>query len=185
MYYIEDKDQLVIEDFAMPFGGKLDPKNRWVRLAGIMPWDEIEEIYLRTMSTETGRRAFPSRIAFGSIFIKEYRNFTDEECVSEIQENPYMQYFLGLHEFQQEPLFDPSMMVHFRDLPQISVFGELLNSEVAVFFRLKHQFCPQQHDTTTAIHHSFDHLQFIICPFHKAVAQRRRHCVFHSINVFE
>ena len=114
MYYIEDKDQLVIEDFIMPFGGKLDPRNRWVRLAGIMPWDHIEEIYLRTMSTETGRRAFPSRIAFGSIFIKEYRNFTDEECVVEIQENPYMQYFLGLHEFQQEPLFDPSMMVHFR-----------------------------------------------------------------------
>ena len=27
---------------------------------------------------------------------------------------PYMQYFLGLHVFQQEPLFDPSMMVHFR-----------------------------------------------------------------------
>ena len=114
MYYIEDKDQLVIEDFIMPFGGKLDPKNRWVRLAGIMPWEEIEEIYVRTMNTETGRRAFPSRIAFGSIFIKEYRNFTDVECVEEIQENPYMQYFLGLHEFQREPLFDPSMMVHFR-----------------------------------------------------------------------
>lgn len=38
MYYIEDKDQLVIEDFTMPFGGELDPENRWVRLAGIMPW---------------------------------------------------------------------------------------------------------------------------------------------------
>ncbi len=25
-----------------------------------------------------------------------------------------MQYFLGLHEFTQEPLFDLSMMVHFR-----------------------------------------------------------------------
>ena len=98
----------------MPFGGRLDPKNRWVRLAGIMPWEHIEEIYLRTMSTETGRRAFSSRIAFGSLFIKEYRNFTDEECVAEIPENPYMQYFLGLHEFRQEPLFDPSMMVHFR-----------------------------------------------------------------------
>ena len=114
MYYIEDKDQLVVEDFILPFGGKLDSKNRWVQLAAIMPWDHIEEIYLRTMSTETGRRAIPSRMAFGSIFIKEYRNFTDEECVVEIQENPYMQYFLGLHEFQQEPLFDPSMMVHFR-----------------------------------------------------------------------
>ena len=42
MYYIEDKDQLVIEDFTMPFGGELDPENRWVRLAGIMPWDYIE-----------------------------------------------------------------------------------------------------------------------------------------------
>ena len=114
MYYIEDKDQLVIEDFTMPFGGELDPENRWVRLAGIMPWDYIEEIYLQTMNTETGRRAYPSRVAFGSIFIKEYRNFTEVECVAEIQENPYMQYFLGLHEFQQEPLFDPSMMVHFR-----------------------------------------------------------------------
>ncbi|MGN8889110.1 hypothetical protein ACTNBU_01395, partial [Dysosmobacter sp. HCP28S3_G4] len=57
MYYIEDKDQLVIEDFTMPFGGELDPENRWVRLAGIMPWDYIEEIYLQTMNTETGRRA--------------------------------------------------------------------------------------------------------------------------------
>ena len=114
MYYAEDRNQLVIEDFYMPFGGRLDPKNRWVRLAGIMPWEHIEEIYLRTMSTETGRRAFSSRIAFGSLFIKEYENFTDERCVTAIQENPYMQYFLGLHEFRQEPLFDPSMMVHFR-----------------------------------------------------------------------
>ena len=31
-----------------------------------------------------------------------------------LQENPYMQYFVGLHEFHPEPLFDPSMMVHFR-----------------------------------------------------------------------
>ena len=31
-----------------------------------------------------------------------------------IQENPYVQYYLGLHEFHMEPLFDSSMMVHFR-----------------------------------------------------------------------
>lgn len=104
----------MIEDFAMPFGGTLDPQNRWVRLAGIMPWDHIERIYLESMSVETGRRAISSRIAFGSIFIKESKNLTDAECVAEIQENPYMQYFLGLHEFRQKPLFDSSMMVHFR-----------------------------------------------------------------------
>ena len=31
-----------------------------------------------------------------------------------LQEIPYTQYFVGLHEFHPEPLFDSSMMVHFR-----------------------------------------------------------------------
>lgn len=39
---------------------------------------------------------------------------TDEGTVAAIQENPYMQYFLGLEEFQTEALFDASMMTHFR-----------------------------------------------------------------------
>ncbi|MHB1152684.1 MAG: transposase [Eubacteriales bacterium] len=39
---------------------------------------------------------------------------TDERTVEYIAENPYMQYFLGLPEFKSAPLFDPSMMLHFR-----------------------------------------------------------------------
>ena len=34
--------------------------------------------------------------------------------MQELQENSYMQYFVGLHEFHSELLFDPSMMEHFR-----------------------------------------------------------------------
>ena len=34
--------------------------------------------------------------------------------VTYIQENPYVQYYLGLPEFTEKPLFDPSMMVHSR-----------------------------------------------------------------------
>ena len=98
----------------MPFAGKLDPNNRWVRLSKLMPWEKIEEIYLQAMSIETGREAISARIAFGAIYIKESEHYTDEHAVAALQENPYMQYFLGLHEFHTEPLFDPSMMVHFR-----------------------------------------------------------------------
>ena len=114
MYYRHDYDQMSIEDFFLPFGGRLRKDNRWVRLAAMMPWEYIEEVYAKSMDCETGRRAISSRVAFGAIFIKEYCNLTDEGTVAEIQENPYMQYFLGLHEFQDEPLFNPSMMVHFR-----------------------------------------------------------------------
>lgn len=114
MYYRNDQDQLSMEEFSLPFGGRLLRDNRWVRLAGLMPWEYIEEIYAQNMSGETGRPAISSRIAFGAIFIKEYCHITDEDTVANLQENSYMQYFVGLHEFHPEPLFDPSMMVHFR-----------------------------------------------------------------------
>ncbi len=114
MYYPEDQDQISMEEFSLPFGGRLRKDNRWVRLADIVPWAHIEGIYKQNMSSETGRPALSSRIAFGAIFIKEYDHLTDGRTVEDIQENPYMQYFLGLREFHSEPLFDPSMMVHFR-----------------------------------------------------------------------
>ena len=114
MYQKTDKNQLSIEEFILPFGGRLDEENRWVKLAGIMPWDEIEARYEKNFSEKQGRTAITARVAFGSIYIKEQENLTDEGCVRYIQENPYAQYFLGLGEFRKEPLFDPSMMVHFR-----------------------------------------------------------------------
>lgn len=114
MYISSNADQITIEDFFMPFGGKLLKTNRWVKLASIMPWERIEQIYMESFQSERGRPAISSRIAFGSIFIKENDNLTDEGTVVAIAENPYMQYFLGLTAFQAEPLFDPSMMVHFR-----------------------------------------------------------------------
>ena len=114
MYHRDDSEQLTMEEFFQPFGGRLRKDNRWVCLAGIMPWEYIEDIYTKNLSEETGRPAISSRIAFGAIFIKEFCHLTDEGTVQELQENSYMQYFLGLHEFQAERLFDPSMMVHFR-----------------------------------------------------------------------
>ena len=114
MYHRKDENQLSIEEFYMPFGGKLSKDNRWVRLSAIMPWGHIDDIYAKSMSEETGRPGITSRIAFGAIYIKAYCHITDEETVTNLQENPYMQYFLGLHEFHPEPLFDSSMMVHFR-----------------------------------------------------------------------
>lgn len=72
MYYRDDSEQLTMEEFFQPFGGRLRKDNRWVCLAGIMPWEYIEEIYVKNLSGETGRPAISSRIAFGPIFIKEF-----------------------------------------------------------------------------------------------------------------
>ena len=83
MYCRNDQDHLSLEEFSLPLGGRLLRDNRWMRLAGLMPWEYIEEIYAQNMSSETGRPAISSRIAFGAIFIKEYCHITDEDTVAQ------------------------------------------------------------------------------------------------------
>jgi hypothetical protein len=114
MLKMQDKDQLYLDDFKIQFGGKLRKDNRWVKQAEILPWDVIEEIYAMNFSENTGVKAIPSRIAFGAIYISECEGLTDRKTVEYITENPYMQYFIGLNEYTDEPCFDASMMVHFR-----------------------------------------------------------------------
>ena len=107
-------NQIAIQDFFLPFGGKLDPENRWVKTADLLPWDIIDEFYMANMSEDKGRQSLSSRIAFGACYIRESEDLTDREVVQAVSENPYMQYFLGLLEFTTKPVFDASSMVHFR-----------------------------------------------------------------------
>ena len=100
----------------LPFGGQLSAENRWVKLAQLMPWALVEEIYAGKFKNEKpdGRPPIPARMAFGALQIQAMECFTDEKTVENVSENPYLQYFLKLHTFQTEPLFDSSMMTHFR-----------------------------------------------------------------------
>jgi IS5 family transposase len=103
-------------DFIHPFGGKLPASNRWVKLSQLVPWHNNETLYSKSFAqTKMGAPALSGRIAFGALVIKERLGITDEETVNQIQENPYLQLFLGLHQYVEKPLFDPSMMVHFRN----------------------------------------------------------------------
>lgn len=111
MYKKSNKKQL---SFFLPFGGQLDPENRWVKLSEIIPWDAIEEKYAELFPANCGMPAKPLRMALGALIIKEKCGFSDRETVEQIKENPYLQYFIGLKEFKTEAPFDPSLMVHFR-----------------------------------------------------------------------
>ncbi len=39
------RDQLSFEDFFLPFGGKLAGENRRIKLAELIPWDDLEDDY--------------------------------------------------------------------------------------------------------------------------------------------
>ena len=45
MYRREPRHQLSFEDFFLPFGGKLSGDNRWIKLAELIPWEDLEDDY--------------------------------------------------------------------------------------------------------------------------------------------
>ena len=114
MYRKEHTNQLTFKNFYLPFGGHLCGSNRWVILSEQIPWRQIEEAYGQHFCQDNGCPAKPARIAFGALIIKERLGTSDRETVEQIRENPYLQYFLGLMEYQDTPPFDDSMMTHFR-----------------------------------------------------------------------
>lgn len=111
---IESQLQL-LEDFFLPFGGKLNKDNRWVQLAAMIPWWRAEEKYAKSFKKSMrGQIPLSVRMALGALYIQERMQLDDRETVQQITENPYYQYFLGLPEFQDTPPFHHSLMTHFR-----------------------------------------------------------------------
>lgn len=112
-------------EFKLPFEGKLSPDNRWVILAELIPWLEFEAEYATLFSVEMGAPAKSFRMALGALIIKEKLGISDRETVEQIKENPYLQYFICLGEYRQEPPFDASMLVHFRQRININVVNKV------------------------------------------------------------
>lgn len=114
MYKHSEKQQS-LSGFALPFSGRLSADNRWVKLSGLIPWDQVERLYKANFKNpERGAPAFPARMGFGALLIKEKLGLSDEEAVEHISENPYLQFFCGMKEFNTSQPFDPSMFVCFR-----------------------------------------------------------------------
>ncbi len=108
-------NQLELVGFESPFTQHLDANNRWVRLAKQIPWDKITHVYQRQLKNlVTGAGGINPRVAIGAILIKHMCDLSDRETVQQIQENVFMQYFIGYSGFSYEPVFDPSLFVDLR-----------------------------------------------------------------------
>ena len=70
MYRREHRDQLSFKDFFLPFGGQLSGDNRWIKLAELIPWDELEDDYASQFCQGFGAPAKPFRMALGALIIK-------------------------------------------------------------------------------------------------------------------
>lgn len=125
MYKFKSR-QISFKDLNTPIGMKLNPNNRWVKKAEMIPWDEIEQCYAKLFNNRKGNVAKPLRLALGACIIQAEYGFSDEEVALRIQETAYLQFFCGYSEYNDEKLpFDPSLMVYFRKRLTPEILGEI------------------------------------------------------------
>ncbi len=108
------QNQLSLELFKHPFEQELDKTNRWVKLAAVIPWDELAEIYSQKLDTGSGRKSVDIRMVIAALIVKHKLKLDDRGTVQMISENLYIQYFCGMKVFSTKRPFDPSLFVEIR-----------------------------------------------------------------------
>lgn len=82
--------------FSTPFEQSLNPKNRWVLMERLVPWDEMAKVFFKCMSSNMGRGTVDLRVVMGALLVKHIEDLSDEDTITYIQENIYAQFFVGL-----------------------------------------------------------------------------------------
>lgn len=136
--------QISIEDFIHPFGGTLSKENRWIKLAYLLPWDELVAVYVKSMSQKMGRKAIDPRVAIGTLIIKHIKRMTDEDTTEDIRENPYLQYFLGLKAYSYKQPFTPSLFVSIRRRLGEQAFKELTERFMAHVYKVEQKMASRE-----------------------------------------
>lgn len=112
-----------VDSYTM--ANQLSANNRLVKLAALIPWDELAQIYRRSFHSNFGAPSVDARVVIGALIIKHKLKLDDRGTIELIQENPYMQYFLGFMEFRFEPVFHPSLFVTIRKRLGAEAFDEM------------------------------------------------------------
>jgi len=124
MYKSKDRKTIPLFSELFPFGGKLDSKNRWLKILNLIPWERLESKY-QSYFSDKGRPAKDCRLVIGILLLKHMTGLSDDEIVKQVSENPYMQAFCGLENFVTSPLLNSSSLSKIRKRLSNKYFKEL------------------------------------------------------------
>jgi IS5 family transposase len=92
----------------------IDLDHELVRLAGVIPWDEVAKEFRPMYAPGNGRPAIPTRLMAGLHLLKHTFGLSDEQVVVRWTENPYWQFFCGEEYFRHKLPIHPSQMTRWR-----------------------------------------------------------------------
>ncbi len=118
-------NQLTLAGFETPFAQKLTTENRWVKMAEAIPWDKIVGHYDHLFNAAEGRPPISGRVILGAMMIKHIETLTDRATIQHIQENMFMQYFLGYSSFTNEAPFSATLFVEIRKRLSLKLLSKI------------------------------------------------------------
>lgn len=124
MYKSKGRKTLFLFPELFPFGGKLNESNRWLRIAEVVPWEELEDESRKHFS-DVGRPAKDAHLVVGLLLLKHMTGLSDEALVEEVSENPFMQAFCGFREFVTDEALDSSTLSKLREKLELEFFKQL------------------------------------------------------------
>lgn len=139
-------NQLILVGFETPFDQQLTKTNRWVKLCHLIPWDKIVGQYDRQFTAIEGRPPISGRIVLGALIIKHMLHLTDEETIRQIEENMFMQYFLGYTSFTNESIFSPTLFVEIRKRLNQTIVNSISEIVVAHQKEIETELAQKQKD---------------------------------------
>lgn len=112
-YQSKDRQTGNLFSELLPFGGRLNLENRWIKLHDLVPWAELETIYRKYFSS-LGRPGKDSQLINGLLIVKHLMVMSDEAVVDCFLENPYVQYFCGYDQFVTNREIEASTLARMR-----------------------------------------------------------------------
>ena len=92
----------------------IDPGHSLAKLAKVVDWDRLEEVFGSTFCPDNGRPAISTRLMVALHYLKYTHNLSDADVVEAWVENPYWQYFCGETYFQHQFPIDFSTLSRWR-----------------------------------------------------------------------
>ena len=126
--------------FRSRLENQIDLRHPLAKLAGRMPWAELEDALAPTLPADPergGRPALPVRLMAGLLYLKRAYDLSDEEVCVRWLENPYWQFFTGEVVFQTRLPCNPSSLTRWRQRLGEAGLEELLAQTIAAARSMK------------------------------------------------
>ncbi|MBI4238252.1 MAG: IS5 family transposase [Deltaproteobacteria bacterium] len=115
----------------------IDHRHPLVRLAEVVDWERLDDVFGATYSEDNGRPAISTRLMVALQYLKYTFDVSDEDVVAGWVENPYWQHLSGMKYFEHELPIDPSSMTRWRKRMGEAGAEELLRETIASGLKVK------------------------------------------------